>query len=958
MEYVHAVTRGADWLPWQERGVSEKEKAFRDAMEARKSEMLSQRMPVTHPVLLAPEDIACAKKNIAELPWAKSWLDSTVAQADAFVAQPDAWVESMLPELSPAHGYGFTCPKCVGGKSQEAAGYSQAKWDYKDPDHLTCASCGQRFPDPAYPETATLQLPRSGQAITYYLNPAECAAPDDRSGAFAWHWVGHPIHVSFTGLIREQKGLFMRAAPKTLGLAYLFTGDIRYAERAKSILLRLAHCYRQWRYRDYWDTYADCDPLYAAWNDKGLPLEWKRHLCEEAYKGDTLERAAMAQTYWGAGRMHPSTDSVGELSAPLLGYDLIHDARRADGSPLWTDAERAAVERDFFLEYIMGAEPFVGGAGKAENSNNKSPRIYNAMGALGKCLGLPAYAAVALSGYEKVRDESFLEDGFSKESPAYTNMYLSQLLDIPETLYGFTWPEAFQGRAGKVDCYANDAKLGRMYSAVLQTLCPNGKYLPLSDTQVNNPPSLEIVLMGLRRYPGEYAGVMPSLWPKVHGEYALFHLSNEALEEDRGLPLRETLFPDWQTATLRHGTGTQAAVAALAFNPPGGHRHYDNLAVFYASGNANVLGEQGYLCDMPLNRWIHSTQSHNLVVVDDTEQRFNERAPEFDFMVTSPLVSVVEAHTQAYAQCTEYRRRVALIKGPEGQTLLLDLFRVAGGKKHDYRVYSDIASNLETDSTLEFDGVNMPPEPPFPAVAGSLADADIFGLRDLRSAAPQAKSWSATWKEKDHAFRLWMVSPADRVEAANGPGQRTLAEPGRRVRYVDAVRENAAESTFVAVHEPGLPDGSWAVRSVQAIALPASAGPRAVALQLDTVWGRYYVFHDLDAPFAFEGTTFAGGFGVFQFADGKLKDALTCGSAPGYWQSTVQSNTADTIVAATPRPAVWPETPDGAQVWTAVKTAHGWTGYPVSGGAQGTLQVSQYPLPSVSEFRVPAVGRK
>ena len=35
-EYVHAVTRGAGWMPWQARGVSERERAFRAQIEQRK----------------------------------------------------------------------------------------------------------------------------------------------------------------------------------------------------------------------------------------------------------------------------------------------------------------------------------------------------------------------------------------------------------------------------------------------------------------------------------------------------------------------------------------------------------------------------------------------------------------------------------------------------------------------------------------------------------------------------------------------------------------------------------------------------------------------------------------------------------------------------------------------------------------------------------------------------------
>jgi len=966
-EYVHAVTRGAGWVPWQERGLSEAERTFREGIEGRKTRLLSGRTRVQHPALLSPEALERARHNIATTDWARDWFESIRTLADDLVARPPSWVEQMIPEESPAHGYGFTCPNCVGRLSQEATGYGLIEWSYKEPEVLACRKCGQRYPDTRYPETARLEMPRSAQTITYYLSDAERADPDNRSGELAWHWVGYPVHVSFTGVIREKKILFMRDATKSLALAYALTGDARYALRAKEILVRLARCYRNWLYRDYWGTYADCDPMYAAWHDKELPIEWKRHLCEQAYAKDTLEKAAMRQSYWGAGRMHPSTDSISGLVGPVFAYDLTYDATLDHGRPVWSEEERALVERDFFLEYIMGAEPFVGGADRAENANNKSPRVYNAMAAVAKCLGLPRMADTALRGYERVRDESFLYDGFSRESPAYTNMYLSQLLVIPETLHGFAWPEGFSGRTGAVDLYARDAKLRRMYEAVLQVLRPEGCYLPLSDTRVDARPSLHIALMGLRRYPDLYAGTLPSIYGRVTGEYAVFHASEEALTADEGLHLRETLFPAWQTAILRHGTGTEATVLALAFNPDGGHRHADNLALFYADGGDIVLGDQGYMCDMPLNSWIKSTYSHNLVVVDGQKQKQRGRNPEFELMATSPLASVVEATSDAYPQCTDYRRRVVLIKGPNNRSIAVDIFRVAGGSRHAYRVYSELASGDAEEGVLEFEGVSMPPEAPLPEVGASLIREDIFGLRDVRTATPEGDTWTATWRESGRAYRLWMCTPCDRVEASNGPGQRTLEETGRRVRYVDAVREGEVlESLYVAVHEPCLRDGSFPLRSVETLPLQASAGNRAVGLRMKTAWGVFYLFNDVEEEVHVDGIRVRGRFALAVREGRAWKEAFACAvsrfmlgdgcglETEAQWAGQVTSHDTNTIHTNTAKPDGWPSAVDGVGVYVRARTAGGWTGFPVFALERNAIRVERYPLPPVTEFSVPS----
>ena len=274
----------------------------------------------------------------------------------------------------------------MGEQSQEGVGDPLVGWNYRNPEQFSCRACGTVFPNEAYPETQVLRLPRTGHEVRYYLNPEEQANPDDRSGTLAWHWVGYPLHNSFTGIIRERKVSFMRDAVQSLGIAYLFTGEPRYAVAARDILVRLAVCYRQWPYRDYWDTYADCDPLYAAWHDRELPIAWKRHLSENAYARDTMEAARMLQNYWGAGRFHPSTDSVSGLTGVVQAYDFTATAR---------DAEKPDLGRR--LAGSGGSGPLSGvdhgrGAlhrrsGRADE-NNKAPRIYNAMAALGKCLGI------------------------------------------------------------------------------------------------------------------------------------------------------------------------------------------------------------------------------------------------------------------------------------------------------------------------------------------------------------------------------------------------------------------------------------------------------------------------------------------------------------------------------------------------------------------------------------------
>ncbi|MDP6776567.1 MAG: hypothetical protein QGI83_07375, partial [Candidatus Latescibacteria bacterium] len=413
--YVERVTRGEGFMPWQEHEhVSPAETEFRDRMERRKDEMLSRRTDVAHPVLITNEQIDRARRNVADTRWGEVWFADLKRVADHVAGQPDGYVQRMIPELTPTNPYGLTCPNCVGVSSQEGLAYRSIRWDYRDPDIVRCVACGQTYPDPEFPETIRLVCPRRRQTFTYCASEAERTHPEDRSGTHAWKWVGKPVHSSFTGYVRAMKVGFMTSAAGRLSLCYRLTGEARYARAATRILLRFTECYPNWLYHDFYDTIADCDPLYAAWNFMELKLEYKRHLCGMAYGDsryetgpvdDTFDCAKMLATYFGSGRIHPSVDSISSrLGEICRAYDGIHDAADSDGSPLLNEQIRGRIEKALILEYLLTAERFVGGTGDPPDLGNKSPSVYQAQAIVGKCLGLPGYVDAALRGYEGLRD--------------------------------------------------------------------------------------------------------------------------------------------------------------------------------------------------------------------------------------------------------------------------------------------------------------------------------------------------------------------------------------------------------------------------------------------------------------------------------------------------------------------------------------------------------------------------
>ena len=976
-QYIRAVVRGEGYMPWQERGLSAEEIEFRKRAEERKTRLLAGRGALSRPVMLDPGARERALRNIKTADWARDLAAAARETADYLAAQPATYAASMIGELTPWYEYGMTCPNCVGVKSQEGVGHGLLHWDYRDPDKLTCTFCGHVYPSAKYPETQKLVCPRTGQTFTFYLNPKEQADPDNRTGELAYHWVGHPMHMSFSGTIRWYKVNFMLQGASDLALTGFLTGDVRYARRAQEILLRLAACYRHWLYHDYWNTIADAEPLYAAAHDMDLELVWKKHLATAVFEGDSLTKAAMKQTFWGGGRLHPSTDGMGSLYDVSLAYDLVSAARDAAGRETWSAAERETVERDLLLEWIFTGEPYVGGPDQAKLINNKTPRIYHAFASVARALGLPALADTALRGYEGVRDGSFTHDGYSTESPGYTMMYLSELLPIPERLSGFGWPEAFAARRAAADLYQSDAKLRLMYRMMIDQLQAEGTILPVEDSNIGGRAPGECIEMGLKRYPEYFAGKTGTLLGREKpGKYALFNLEAGEIMQAGDLDLPEIYFPGRMTGILRHGGGKTAAVLSLNFSPEGGHRHADNLSLYYKDGGLASLGDHGYVGDMPVNEWIVSTLSHNLVVVDDGPQRFrardnpNPRHPRLEMMFTTPRASAVEASSDAYGQCSEYRRLVVLLKGPEGRTAAVDIFRARGGKKHDYRLFSELASSdAGAGGRLRFQGLTLPPEPPLPEFGGSIAREAIFGVRDVRESGPPPAAWQAAWEEPGGSYRFWCLSPVGRVAAANGPGQEDHKNYGRRVRYLDLINEGEnLASVFVGVHEPGALGGLVSVRSARRIEVPAAAGPAAVALEVDTAWGSYLVLSEFAAEAEVEGARFQGRLGIFGKEAGGKPWLVACGAntleAGGIgfrdrspeWTGRASAKSDDKLKVSG-RPADWADPPAGSRGWVLLNDGRFDTGFPVSATTGDTIAIERFPVPvgAADGFRLPAL---
>ena len=1011
---------------WQ---VSDKEQDFRREMESRKDILLQSRIATNQPQILTPGTVSRIRSNIRHSFEAEAWFSGQLAVADHLVLGGEPLADELTPALTPTSTYSFVCPNCFGKLSQVGSSESGIiRWDYHQPDVISCSRCGQTYPDARFPETGQIECPRSGQIISLYLNDDERTHPEDTSGRWAYRWCGRPIHVSFSGIIRARKIGFAIQACGAAALVHAVTDEPAYAVAAIRLMNRLAARFPEWLYFDYWDAVADCDPLYAAWHDRDLPRAWKRHACAEAFEKDSDDRAAMLQGYWGAGRTTPSTGGVSALASLAEAYDILANARDEYSDDLWPADQREAVERDLLLEWAFEAEPFVGGAGKAECANNKAPRVYHAQAALGRALGLPDYLRTALRGYEVVRDESFGADGFSRETPSYNTMFLNQLLDVPELLEGAAIEEGGGDKTGKTSLFRTDDKLRLMLSAAVESLQGNGAPLPIGDTHHAEPGAQtgsRILETAANHYQGELGPAVSAIYRERElsvTPYGVIHLDlrsfpdggaraaerraiadariedllsrtdeiepppPRAVRRRRGIDaaLPEIFFPIWRTGILRHGQGSAASHLAMTLNAPGPHRHRDCLSLIYTDSGRPILGDLGYLSSTArVQPWFTRTESHSLVIVDGQEQQAEHAAREarVHMLVTSPRASVMEASCRPYPQCSEYRRLVILLKGPDARTIGVDVFRVSGGTNHTWRLFSEVGATDSPGGGLTFDGIDMPPEGEI-VVPGD-PDEETLGFENARQCAGGDAGWRALWKQQDTSYRLWMLSPVDTVRASHGPGQERWEEIGRRVRYVDAIREAAEgedlRSTFVALHEPCSPDGRVPVRNVEVLPVGSDAGPNALVLRIECEWGSYLLFSEIDEEQEVDGIRFQGTFGVLGSGEGnghsrrwlmsygasafhsktfraRYRSRFGFENAKTHWAGPVRKHDSESIAASRTRPYPWPRLPREVGAHLLVETEDGTMPYPIKAVGRDRIIVQRFPLPrNVKRFELASI---
>jgi hypothetical protein len=267
--------------------------------------------------------------------------------------------------------------------------------------------------------------------------------------------------------------------------------------------------------------------------------------------------------------------------------------------------------------------------------------------------------------------------------------------------------------------------------------------------------------------------------------------------------------------------GNRAWIGLNALIPGGGHQHADRLGLLSYSHGSLLALEKATPYNESVTRDLGTfSQSHNTVTVDMTSQKQGEalsgdEIPKVAFFFTSPVVQYAELHAdRLYPQTAVYRRCVALI-----EDVCVDLFRVRGGKVHDWMIHH--AGPAPTLSIPLQDGAFEP--------AAWLTN----GTQKVRRAST-ADTWDARWMVGDVTSRITMLgaSATEVYSLETYPIDNAVITPAHPPCQSLCVRRHD-DSPFLAIHDV------WR-DSPNLQAVEQTAGVDAVRIK--TATNIYYIF--------------------------------------------------------------------------------------------------------------------
>lgn len=543
------------------------------------------------------------------------------------------------------------CPNCEwpGGRRDRK---NYWRWTPDDPERIRCVHCGAVYPDERYPLSA---LQRSTD-------------PTGHVQEFPYFPGRDGYRYYLAGKLENARKQYMESLVPRLARLYSATGEACYAWQAAQILDRLAEAYPHYNpqvcRREGSPLLLEL-PILAAPDDGLVPVP-------PFGRGVPGRDDGAYYPYWSNRRGDGWNGWLySEMPTQLAyAYDAIAASPELDRLSTELGRDVRAGLRQFFLDtanYVRSYPPYAG---------NMDPSIIQGFAVIGRVIGEPELVHDALRRVQLILDKRFYPDGNWEEgAPSYHAQTVSGLHHaVSGPLKGYSDPPGYQGRDDgrhleTLDLSRDLPLLEEATRALTALTLPNGSHACVHDTW--SPTSNGRPLRPASQAP------MPA-----HLHWGLGHAVLSSGRQD---------------------TGTQIH---LHFSGGYGHQHADALNLLLFGKGRELLSDIGYTHTV-MAAYSRNSLAHNLVVVDGQDQRSAGTNPPADGYLVALTrlgcgVEYVEAGGEgAYPGRTQfYRRAVVLVAIDGGDAYALDLFRVAGGHRHDWVIHGSADADMAVHHTL------------------------------------------------------------------------------------------------------------------------------------------------------------------------------------------------------------------------------------------------------------------
>ncbi|HJN16648.1 MAG TPA: heparinase II/III family protein, partial [Armatimonadota bacterium] len=592
-------------------------------------------------------------EKIAAREWAKAQVEAAKSDAAWYIAMSDQEIWDFVPPPEQLRAInvhiGHDCPNC-GPEITRKAGHYPWILDRDKPFKLTCPSCDLVFPENDFEPWNTEGLDGTPETGTAIIDKGlGWIGPEDRQYYFV------PYYIFWQRWVRDILG-----GMRTLGRAYLVTGDPEYGRKCAIMMAKVASEYERFDYG------------------------------KQAYHEGKFNIP---------GRISDRIWSTGDDSKICLAYDAIFPAFADDDVLLAFLADKGIADpRDLIEQKMLNV--------MAEDV--MSAFVAGNMGMHQRTL---CHLAIVLANddpangptTEQMRDwimtgpgrvEDLLWNGFwrdglgSESSPSYSSSWCNNFYSIADLL----------PRLG-VEIWDNP-KLKRMADVGLDTTVA-GAYCPsIGDSggmKASGPIARSVGLQGRAfthygdaRYAKALALMNATSRDLFEDYFDEDAVATVVAEEGTDLGLATRDLGGYGLAVLESGEGDHKRAATMYYGfAGGGHGHRDRLNIQMWAYKKAMLTEDGY--PFPFTRpdfwaWRSTdTVKHYCVVVDETTQR-TQHAGDLNTLASTPTVQFMDASAEvAYpAMVSLYRRTTAMIDISDEDSYLLDIFRVRGGSQHDW----------------------------------------------------------------------------------------------------------------------------------------------------------------------------------------------------------------------------------------------------------------------------------